>query len=320
MSENDRIINIRQQLANVQSRIAENKKLQYKYPKQRRGLEITLSTLEHLESDIINVLQDELTFNNFEVYQLHFEGPKTKSHSIPIHVFGELLIGKQGLITSFASDKALPINARIDPKIAMNSQLDIVAVAPGSIKVIVSNSQKVLCNVEHAETPVKHAFDDLKKIIDCGDDEELLKEEATRLGPKKIVTYRKFLRILYEKDLDMGVSSRLNQKEVSLIDIKTKEAKNIYNTLIKKENPKEDELVVNGVLRAVNLDSGSFKIVVGEGKKSKNMYGKFNPNLEDQVAKNTNKLVKVNLSKITKRKGLGERESNIHELLNFIDD
>lgn len=320
MSENDRITLIRQQLANVQGRIAENKKLQSKFPKQRRGLEITLSTLKHLESDMITALQEELSFNTFEVYQLRFAGPKTNNQSISLNDFGELLIGQQGLVTTFASEKTLGKNAQIESDIVLDSQMDLIAVAPGSIKVIVSNSQKVLCDVEKAETPIKHAFNDLKKIIDCGNEEELLKAEENRLGPKKIVAYKKFLKMLYEKDLDMEISSRSNRQDVPIINIDSKSAKSTYDILIKNEKPHEDELVLTGVIRGYDLDKGKFRFVVEEGKKSKNVYGKFNPNLEDKVVKNANKLVKVNLSRIKERKGIGERESKNHELLNFIED
>ncbi len=314
---------IKEQLEQVQARILENKKLQIEYPKQKRGLLIALATLKHLENDMLDALKDQYVSNNSETYEIYLKGKGLEGSSISIMDLGQLLIEEQTTITSFGSKEALKKNATIPQHIVNNSQLNLLATAGGSFKIIVSNPQKVLCDVDNADSVVKHAFSDIKKIIECGKNKELLKAEESRLGAKKITAYKKLLNLLYEKNISMEISTRKSNKEnLEIFKIKSKEARNVYNVLIEKEKPSEEKFEITGVLRAFDFTTliHYFKIVTKKENKEKAIRVQFTDDLDDIVLEHMNKLSKINVKRIINKRGIGESDFSVYNLLNFVDD
>ena len=204
---------IKEQLEQVQARILENEKLQEEYPKQKRGLLIALATLKHLERDMIDAIKDEYVSNNHETYEIYLKGENLKGSSIPIKDLGELLIEEQNMITSFGSNKPLRRNSTISSQIINNSQVNLVATAGGSFRIILNSPQKVFFDVDNAESVIKHAFSDINELIECGENREALEAQESKLGSKKINAYKKLLNLLYEKDMNMEISTRTSNKE-----------------------------------------------------------------------------------------------------------
>ena len=69
---------ILEQLDRVQARIRENESLQIKYPENKNGLLIALTTSKQLEKEMIEALKDEYVSDNNEVYELHLKGKKNQ--------------------------------------------------------------------------------------------------------------------------------------------------------------------------------------------------------------------------------------------------
>lgn len=323
MTTNSKIGYIKEQLEEVQARILENKKLQEEYPEQKTGLLIALSTLEHLESDMVDALKDEYVANNKEVYETHITGKNVDDRSIPIQDLGEFLIKEQTAVTAFGSKNPLGKNATIPQEVISNTQLNLTATAGGSLRIILTTPQKILYDVDNAESTVKHAFNEIQKLIQCGNDTNLLKAEETRLGSKKITAYKKLLETLYEKDLNMEISTRTSsKKDLPIFTIEKKDAKNVYNALIKKERSSRDHIEMTGVLEAVDFGKNDrfFKINTKIENRKRKVRVFFKEDLDEDVLKHMRKLSKVKLNRVTNKKGVGEKDFMKYHLINFEDD
>lgn len=314
---------IKEQLEQVQARILENEKLQEGYPKQKRGLLIALATLKHLEKHMIDAIQDEYVSNNHETYEIYLKGKNLKGSSIPIKDLGELLIEEQNTITLFGSKDPLKRNSTIPSQIINNTQVNLVATAGRSFRIILNSPQKVFFDVDNAESDIKHAFSDINELIECGENRDALEAQESKLGSKKINAYKKLLNLLYEKDMNMEISTRTSNKEnIPIINIQSKNAKNVYNALIEKEEPSEDIIEITGVLRAFDLTTliHNFKIVTKIENKEKTIKVHFNNELDDEVINHMNQLSKVILQRVINQRGIGENNFLTHTLINFVDD
>lgn len=321
MSTNSNVKLIKKELEEVQARILENKQLQEKYPEEKEGLSIALATLQHLEHDIIETLKSQYVYDNFEIYEIDLKG-KNLDSSIPILDLGQILIEKQEMVNSFGSKNALKKGATIPKSVINNSQLNLVATASGSFKFLLKTPQKVLFDVDNAESVVKHAFNDIKQLIEIGRNKELLEFEELRLGSKKINAYKNFLNILFEKDINLEISAHKSDKRnISVLTMESKKAKNIYNTMIEKKEPLKEDIEITGVIRGFDLTTfiHYFKIVPkkehGEGKPIKVV---FDTKFDEEVLEHVNKLSKVYVKRIINQKGIGETPTKKYHLITFI--
>lgn len=322
MTNHSNVKVIKKQLEQVQARILENEKLQEEHPKQKKGLLIALATLKQLENEMIEALKDAYIIDHNEVYEIRLTGKNIKRQSIPIMDLGQFLIDQQTAINSFGSEKILNKYATIPTDIINKSQMNLVATAGGSFRIILTTPQKVLCDIDNAESTVKYALKDIQKLVECGSNKQLIKTEESRLGPKKITAYKNLLHTLYEKNIDMNVSTRTSNKEDSpIFSIKKENAKTVYNVLIEKEKPSKDDIQVTGVLEAVDFTTSihKFKIVAKQENKEKTIPVYFKDDLDEDVLNHMKKLSKVNLRRITNKKGVGEKDSQEYQLLNFDD-
>jgi len=312
---------IKEQLEQVQARILENEKLQKEFPKQKRGLLIALTTLKQLEKEMIDALKDEYVTKNNEVYEVLLTGNNLKGN-IPLKDAGEMFIDEQNLFTTFAVEEALPKTAQIPPNIIRDTQMILRATAGSSFKIIVTGPQKVLYNVDDAETPVKRAFNDIKELIRIGSNKELLKTEESRLGSKKITAYRNLLNILYEKNMNLEISTRTSdRKDLPIFSIKKEDARNIYNALIEKTNPTKNVIEMTGVLKGIDVvREPYFKIITEHDKKKKVNRIYFTDDLLDNVLKHMKKLSKINVQIMVKERGVGGKPFLKNHLINFVDD
>ena len=321
MTTTDKVKIIQEQLEQVQTRILENKKLQEEYPEQKRGLLIGLATLKHLEADMFETLKDEYVINNHEVYEIYLTG--MRGHSIPIKDLGQILIDQQATITSFGSEKPLKLNASFPTDLTNKTQMNLLATASGSFRIILATTQKVLMDGDNAESTVKTALNDIQKLIECGSNKELLRAEESTLGSKKIATYKDLLRTLYEKNINMEISTRTSNKEnIPIFNIKKDRARTIYDALIARENPDKDTVEMTGVLDAVDFTTkiDKFKIVIKKGNKEKSIPVRFSDDLEDDVVIHLRKLSIVIVKRTINKKGVGEKEFIEYHLINFEDN
>lgn len=312
---------INKKLFDVQKLIFKNYELQKKYPKQKRGLLIGLKTLRQLEDEMIDALKDAHLVKGKEVFENKLNGRIIVNGTMPIKDAGYLFIDEQNMFSAFGSEKALSMKANIGTKVLLDSQVNLAAVGAGSFRVILTNNQQILTDVDDAETTMKHAFRDLQKLVDCGADRGLLLEAESELGPKKINSYKKFLKTLYVRGINIEFSSRKsNRTDSRIFTIKKEEAKQIYDVLVQKEDKGKDEVILTGVIEAVDfvISRPKFKILNEQQKKPDTVY--FGKHFEDDVVMHVKQLSKVSVVQITQNKGIGQEEFIEYHLIRFEDD
>lgn len=316
----DQVKILNKQLADVQDRILENLELQKKYPDQKRGLLIGFNTLKHLEHDMIDALKDAYLLSNREVFETRIRGKNVVDGTIPIMDIGHFFIDKQNVFASFGSEKKMGATANIPSDVLLDSQFNLAAVGAGSFRVVLTSSQEVLLDADHAETKIKHAYRDIQNLIDCGTDKELLKKAESDLGPKKINAYKKLLETLFKTGMNIEFSKRKADKtDQTLFSIKKEEAKQIFDVLIETDDKDDDIITLTGVIGAFDyiVKRPKFKIV-NENEKPITIY--FDKHFTDEVVNHVKKLSKVNVTQITQDRGIGQKEFIEYHLISFEDD
>jgi hypothetical protein len=195
-----------------------------------------------------------------------------------------------------------------------NNQFLSMGMIAGSVRIFLTSPQPTLNN----ET-LNDSITIFKNLINCGNDKESLIQEMKKLGdPEPILKYRNFLHTLYINNIDVEFSGKTKKFEnFNIFKIDHKEAKKIYHTLNKKDDPLTKEIIEVGTLRAVDLESRTFKFHIDD--KDKLIPGYFKENLEDKMEEKTfNETYKIKfLSSIptTKLKNTTIK----YELLEFLD-
>lgn len=300
---------IKEQLEEVQELIIENKKLQNELPQHKKGLQISLKTLQKVEQEMFNALSAEECSNFSEVYEFHIKGDKINNHSISFNILGDFLIKTQELVDIFSED---PLSIHGSPNYNSENKLNFVACSEGSFKILLTTSQKVLIS-EGAETPVISAFNKLNHLIRKGDDVESLGKLVPKIGEKQFYTYKSFLQFLTEKKISFELTKKTKTSNLKISELNHSQSKNIFNSLSSIKEEKEEIILLTGQLKAIDLISNKIRIVYEDNKKISINYNKMNINEEELINK-LNKLVEVKIKKINSKKEIWEKNKFKYEL------
>lgn len=305
---------IKQQLEDVQSLILENLYLQDKYPEKKFGLQLGLESLKDLEAEMYDALKQEQVNKKRETWEWHFKGNMVQNGFIPMREYGELLINGQDLITSLSSD---PLNLN-QPLPYNDNNLLVAGTCSGSLKVLLLSEQTKLDTGE-SHSPINDAMEKLNKISNYeGDLNEFNKQE--NIGKKQMALYRNFVKSLSDMKLDFEVKKPLDAHSDKIVfSIDAKKSFKIAKSF--EDNKKHDETteIVEGVIRAVDLDDYKFKIESYYGNRKQVIKSDFNKKDEELLASKLNKEVCVELKNITE-KSVDKRDKSDYELIKLIQE
>ncbi len=306
---------IRNELMEVQNLILENQYLQYKYPNQKLDLEISLNSLKELESEMFEALKKEKLNQNREVFVLHLDGIMVQNGTMPMKEYGEILINSQKLITSLA-EKPLSKNQNPSDSIQKNTEMDVFAHCSGSLKIMLISKQSKLDNNE-TETILNKSFKKLNKISKY--DENMLEIlEKENIGKRQVSDYKNFIASLSNMHLDMLIERPTSDENDEIIcDIDSKKSYKIYKLLSEKQEPKENNKKVTGIIKALDLDQHRFKIESKSNNKFEITQCDFNKKDEKFMIDNFNKEVTLLLKNIT-NEFIDKNSKNSYELAEII--
>ena len=303
---------IKQQLEEVQSLILENLYLQGKYPEKKFGLELGLESLRDLETEMYEALKQEQVNKKRETWEWCFKGNMVQNGFIPMKEYGELLINGQDLITSLSSG---PLNLN-QPLPYNENRLLVAGSCSGSLRVLLLSEQTKL-DTEESYSPINEAMIKLNKISNYeGDLNEFNKKE--NVGKKQMALYRNFVKSLSDMKLDFEVKKPLKNKPDKLIfSIDALKSFKMAKSFEDNKKHKETTEIVEGVIRAVDLDDYKFKIESHYGNRKQVIKSDFNKKDEEILASKLNKEVCVELKNITEE-SVDKRDKSDYELLRII--
>lgn len=284
---------IKEDLNKTQELIFETKELLKLYPEQK-GLLIDIKSLEHLEKDLIDELESFFPRNRMEVFELSFDGKAVKESRISASSLGEFLFEFQDIISAIHYSKfkgPLHKGRKIPLDYVQESQLNVLATATGSFKIIFSSNEPTLLS-----SPLKESFDQFIELAHCEDDGDLLKSQIEKLGNGTIHKYKNFLRTIYQRETDIQFidkSKSVDKTEYGLITSKL--AKKILDVIIEEQKTPEEEVVIVGTFKAIDLLSHRFKFLISKSgeEKDKIITGYFDKKLEKIIEERLNKISKA---------------------------
>ena len=305
---------IREELMDVQNLILENQYLQEKYPEKKRGLEISLISLKKLESEMFEALKNEKLNQNREIYEIHLDGLLVNYGTIPMKKYGEFLIHGQELISSLA-DKPLGSNQSLSSKIQKETELDVYATCSGSLRILLISKQAKLDNDEN-NSKLINAFEKLNVLSNYdGDILEFTKHE--NIGKKQVSYFKKLMKSLSDMHLNMEIKKpNFNDSDDIICDINEFKSYKMYKMIEDINEPKENTIEVEGIVRAVDLDDKIFKIESNYDNKKETIKCNFDKKFEEIIASNLNKEISVAIKSVTSDY-IDKRSKYNYELLEF---
>ncbi len=342
---------IKEKLKKTQETLFENRNLNLLNHNNEEIIE-EIDYLELLERDLIEKLEYCNLKSGFAVYEMKLKGDKINGSKIPISILGKILIDTQEIPSSiskfvYSQKKELvkPVKVKhtiqsllngeapetiteskddkIDSKtknilseeLIDNSQFLSMGMIGGSIRIFLTSPKPTLNN-----EMLNDSILIFKNLINCGNDKEAIMNAMAKLGDvEPILKYRNFLHTLYNNNIDVEFSGKNNEfKDVDIFKIDHKEAKKIYHTLNQKDSPITKDIIEVGTLRAVDLETRTFKFHIDS--EDKIIPGSFKKELDDIMAEKTfNNIYKIKfLSSIPTTK-FQKTNTIKYELLEFLD-
>ena len=307
---------IKEELMEVQQLILENYFLQDKYPEKKLELELGLNSLKELESEMFEALKKEKLNQNREIYEIHLDGYLVNTGAMPMKEYGEFLINSQKLITSLA-DKPLSINRSPSSEIQKVTELDVYAHCSGSLKIMLISKQSKLDNGDY-ESPINNAFKKLNEISNFKGDISQLSEKES-IGKKQVLNYKNLMESLSSMSLNMKIKKPIKDRpDEILCDIDMYKSYRMFRLITEKQESKNENKQVTGIIKAVDLDKCKFKIESKFGDKSEIITSDFNEKYEEFMIKNFNKEITVELRNTTEE-FVDKNPSSVYELDKIID-
>lgn len=225
----------------------------------------------------------------------------------------------QEIIPSFAQAYIDPVKwgDKIKPEIRQATTLKLIKARAGSLRMVLRTDPLETESQKKIVTHVRTAIDNLSNLISCGDDVELLKKQAKRLGPKNMDKYKDLLDTITTHEVDLTLFDYGEFNGIKKQKITRKSAESIYQIVTSSNPVKEDTIIIEGELGLINTFDNKFTI-----KDSKNQkYSiKFDEHFTEQVRSHLKEIVKVEIDISIKYHEMIDKEDKENTLKRFIDN
>lgn len=289
---------IKKDLFDVNESLERNEMLQLKYP-EREGIKANHQILKHVQTQLIEKMENISKRRKLETIEVIVEGQEVDGHRISASYFGNFLTKLQDLLDRlyYAKEKGPDKEGDIPIAILKGTRLDVVDVAPGSFKVILSSHSFAKDQTTLKPTIAKESFEIFRKLVECKDNPELIREQRKNLGKISFIKYKKFLTTIYKNKSDIKFIDKSYNNEDIPVEISSEMAKNIYDIIRKQETPQSETEWFKGDLVKIDVHKYLFGFIFEDNKIR--IDGKFNENLRIKADKYIDKYcnVKLKLSK-----------------------
>ncbi|MDR1820020.1 MAG: hypothetical protein LBR15_07235 [Methanobrevibacter sp.] len=299
----------KQKLENIQRLILENKELQEYFPKNET-LSISLKSFKRIENTIFDELKREKSSENIEIYETILENDEFNG-TIPSEILGNFLIDNQNTINAFAKN----ISNGDEP---INTQLDFYASASGSFKILFTNKQRVLMDINKADTIINRSLKKMSELNSCKNKD--VKYIIDKFGRDPVRQYKKLVATLSTKNLNVEFKKIYKNNEKSIFRLENKDSKKIYALLDKEPGSDTDLLDLSGIVKAIDLtENHHFKIKTEINSKNKNFSVSFKKEFDDLLKDKLDRFIRVKVEKITNFQKVDRNTQNKYNLVEILD-
>lgn len=303
------------ELDRLQGLIKENKQLVDENPSEV-ALQLNLMSLEAREMVLLEELRESNRKSALDLFDLKIDGRYVSNHRISSEVLGRLLIRFQSVVHSIDhSLKEGPLATRgpMPDGVLSGSRIDTVTMCGGSFRVILSSNKPSWFE----DSSTKTALERLNKLLDCGNNKELIKQEIRELGKRPVNRYKDFLNIIYKSNTEIKLYDILKPEGFETKIITDELAKSIWDVIDLEEPIPENEETYRGTLKAIDLINYKFKFITEDSGYV--VRGKFGSELTESVKNNLDKISVGHFRISTKQNEITEELFKVYTLLNFIE-
>lgn len=270
---------IEEELSELQELIAEGRELIEKYP-DKFSLEIGLCSLKEREGYLLAELQKAYERYSQDTFDFVFEGDVVQAHRISLSFFGNFTSALQEVVTAISQSivSKPTVNGMIPKEICETSQLDLVATATGSFRMILVNHQPQL-----GDSVQKKAFCLFNELTDCEDDKEAIKAFSKEIGIRSMKKYQNLVEIIYKNNANVKLYDKFIPEGFHTKEITSPLARRIYNAISDVAEMPDETVTYYGKLTGMNVRSYSFEFVIDDTDTI--ITGKFEKSLTEELKK-----------------------------------
>jgi len=313
MDELRRPSSILRELDRLHKLISENRQLVDENPSEV-ALQLNLMSLEGRETSLLYELCESNKRNAVDTFDIDIEGEYVTNHQISSDVLGRTLIKFQSVIHSIDYSLKAGSSAMRGPipdSILSSSRINAVAMCAGSFRLVLSSDQPSW----FGDSSTKTALNRFNRLLDCGDNKDLIKQEIKELGLRTINRYKDFLDTVYNTSVEIKLYDAIKPEGFETKVLTYDLAKKIWDVIDLEEAIPEQEDSYRGTLKGLSLINYTFQFVIDETGDV--IGGGFDSSLSDSLINMMNK-TSVGLFKIAiKRNELSEKLYKVYTLLNL---
>lgn len=310
---------IEEELKDTRELISLNEELLVKFSDEEDpALEFNLDYLKERENELINELN-----NSNEHYNMDSFIVVINEKNPPLKDVLEVSNSFQELLYPLAKAEKDPVkrNAQIPIDLKNSVTLGLNKALAGSLRLYLKTDPLKTDPQKKFVTKLQTAITNLNKLIECGKDEKLLKEQTKKLGTQSIDKYKNFLEVLSKKEFDIILFDKDPQNEKFSKNLKTQKitqefAESTYQVITKTEKPKTEIINLEGELGLIDMFSKTFKIKDSNNKK---VQVKFAEHFTEQIKRRLETTVKVEVEVTKIYHELEDKMEKEMKLIKFIN-
>lgn len=269
---------VQEELADLQELLRDELETISKYPDHSELLILHESSLKR-EQYLLHELEESLKRFSLGPFDIALSGETVRRNGISLAFLGRIVTSLEGIFGLISQQSRNKISSLIKDRaqaIAESERLYLVGTSPGSFRIILSSQQPAIgASIAHL------SLERFNELLDCKDDENLLKGQINSLGLKVIIRYKGFLELLYKNESNVIFYDKMIPEGFHRREISKELAKDIHEVLGKAEPSPDEYVFLKGTLKGLSLISQWFEFLVDESEEK--ITGSFNQKLESDI-------------------------------------
>jgi hypothetical protein len=231
-----------------------------------------------------------------------------------LYFIGEFSSALQEVVTSISQsiiDKPT-VKGSIPKEIVNASQMDLVATATGSFRIVVASHETQL-----GDSIPKKSLQSLNSLTDCEDDKTRIKEIGRYIGIRSMKKYQNLMGLIYKSNAKLKMYDSIVPEGFNTKEISTDLARRIYTAIGEVADMPNERKTYFGKLTGVNVRSFTFEFVIDETDEI--IKGSFSNTLAEEAKKRLDSMSTIEFIISTTFDDVLDEEKSKWSIGNFVD-
>lgn len=251
---------IQEELTDLNELIRNKLLLMEKYPNEI-PLKIGHKSLKNREKHLLLELKEAYGRFQTDTFDFVIEGEVVKDYRVSLQFLGSFSNALQDVVTSMSQSiiSEPTIRGVIPNEICAASQMDLVATATGSFRMVVASHETHL-----GDSISKQSLRLLNNLVDCEDDKEKIKKISREIGLRSMKKYQKLMEVIFKNRADIKMYDIIIPEGFHTKEVTRNLARKIYNAISDVNEMPTESMTYFGKLTGVNVRSYKFEFVIEE--------------------------------------------------------